>query len=321
ETGNFKPQFLTTPNLIEASQTIEEWENDVSKDDETENEILCRVLDSKKTKTAKKLALELRKYFEKSTCTESRSEKPTVSQYFVTSIFERCIKEKELWSSETGRLILKTRVLPQRCFPQFFSLALESNDIDLLKDCLFNLNGISESTLVDCLKFILRCNDEVFPTCENTEIWKETNSPCSLSRARYLSLVLSHSINDAFLQTNLRKLHFEETMLFMKFLLCVIKWWSITLQDLLQLEGSVHTLSYTQVLDWAALTLNAHFTQLILIPEAQTLLVNLHKVIAEQITTHEQLDQLDGPLRHFKKHEPLPKNDRISAYSMENIEL
>jgi hypothetical protein len=30
------------------SQTIEEWENDVSKDDETENEILCRVLDSKK---------------------------------------------------------------------------------------------------------------------------------------------------------------------------------------------------------------------------------------------------------------------------------
>ena len=33
------------------SQTIEEWENDVSKDDETENEILCRVLDSKKVDT------------------------------------------------------------------------------------------------------------------------------------------------------------------------------------------------------------------------------------------------------------------------------
>ena len=39
-----------------------------------------------------------------------------------------------------------------------------------------------------------------------------------------------------------------------------------------------------QVLDWAAMTLNAHFTQLILIPEAQSLLVNLHKVIAEQVS-------------------------------------
>lgn len=31
------------------------------------------------------------------------------------------------------------------------------------------------------------------------------------------------------------------------------------------------------------MTLNSHFTQLILMPEAQTLLVNLHKVIAEQV--------------------------------------
>ena len=43
-------------------------------------------------------------------------------------------------------------------------------------------------------------------------------------------------------------------------------------------------ISYSQVLDWAALTLNSHFTKLIFVPEAQTLLVNLHKVIAEQVS-------------------------------------
>ena len=316
-----KPQFLTTPKLIEPGQSVDEWERNVSKDDEAENEMLCRLLDVRKTKTAKKLASELRKYFETFTLAESHSEKPTVSQYFVTSIFERCTREKDLWSSETGRLILQTCVLPQRCFSQFLSLVWENNDIAFLQECFFSLNGISESTLVDCLKFVLRCKDDSFPTCEGTEFWEETNSPCSLSRAKYLSLVISHPINDVFLQTSLKKLHFEEVLVFLKFLLYLIKCWSITLRDLLRMEKSTHILSFSQILDWAALTLNAHFTQLILMPETQTLLVNMHKVIAQQIATDEHYQQLNGYLTHFKKHEPLPENDYSSAYVIESIEF
>ncbi|XP_028395317.1 nucleolar protein 11-like isoform X2 [Dendronephthya gigantea] len=318
---NIKPQFLTMPKLIEPNQSIGGWMNDVEKDDEIENEILCHLLDSKKTKTAKKLASELRKHLEKQTAKESDDEKPTVSEYFVTAVFERCMKEKDLWSTETGRLLLKTHVLPQRCISTFFSLVLENNDIHLLQDCFQHLNGIPELTLVECLKFLLRCKEDILPAYEDDGNWTQINSPCSLSRAKYISLVLAHPINDAFLQNSLRKLQFEETLLFMKFLLHLMKCWSTTVQNLLHLESCNHKLSYAQVLDWAALTLNAHFTELILIPEAQTLLVNLHKVVAEQITTYNLLGELDGYLNHFKEHEPLPKSDRMSAYTIETMDL
>ena len=38
-----------------------------------------------------------------------------------------------------------------------------------------------------------------------------------------------------------------------------------------------------QVLDWASLLLNAHYTQLVLMPEAHEMLVSFHQVVEEQV--------------------------------------
>lgn len=37
------------------------------------------------------------------------------------------------------------------------------------------------------------------------------------------------------------------------------------------------------MLDWAGLLLNAHYTQLVLMPEAHELLVSCHKLVAQQV--------------------------------------
>ena len=37
------------------------------------------------------------------------------------------------------------------------------------------------------------------------------------------------------------------------------------------------------MLDWAGLLLNAHYTQLVLVPEAHELLVSCHKLVAQQV--------------------------------------
>jgi hypothetical protein len=39
------------------------------------------------------------------------------------------------------------------------------------------------------------CEDDVFPTCESTEFWDEANSPCILSRAKYLYPFLSPNLS------------------------------------------------------------------------------------------------------------------------------
>ena len=47
---------------------------------------------------------------------------------------------------------------------------------------------------------------------------------------------------------------------------------------------AVHVL---QVLDWAGLLLNAHYTQLVITPEAHELLVSCHKIVAQQVNEHQ----------------------------------
>lgn len=37
------------------------------------------------------------------------------------------------------------------------------------------------------------------------------------------------------------------------------------------------------MLDWTGLVLNAHYTQLVLMPEAHELLVSCHKLVAQQV--------------------------------------
>ncbi|XP_046856490.1 nucleolar protein 11-like [Xenia sp. Carnegie-2017] len=317
EENNKKPQFLTTPSLFHPSKSIEEWKRDVLRIDETENEILCKLLDGKKTNTAKKLLLELKKTTEK--CSTSNE---TVSQFLVTSVFERCANEKEMWTPDIGNLILNTAVLPSRYFSQFLSLVMEKNDMLLFRNCLCTLKGIPESCLVECLKFILRYDDVMFSSPAFVpDVWVETSPPCPLSKAKMISLVLSHPINDAFLQSSLRKLNFDDVMILLQFLLHIMKCWSPLLNDVLCFQESLHKPTYSKILDWSALILNAHFTQMILVPDSQTLLINFHKIVGEQIISLEHLEQLDGYLTHFKDHESLPYNNRMSSYSIEQMEL
>lgn len=332
-----KPVFLATPKLLKPSESVQSWTELVLKADEPEDEILARLLDPKKTTTAKQLALELQDYYENKCPKISEDElkqlskrqkkrnaikqAACVSQYFVTSIFERCVKEKELWSRETGNFLLKANTLPQSCLSQFLDFVLQNNDLKLLQECFRTLNGIPETSVVECLKYILRAADDGFVSCGRAEEWLQTGFPCSLSKAKCLCLILSYPINDVFMQACLRKLQFEDTLLFVKFLLHIIRCWSLSLRDLLKPEESKHKFSYAQILDWAALLLNAHFTQLIILPEAQTLLVDLHQVVAQQVNAYEDLEKLEGYLSHFKTHEPLPKKDCLGAYTIESMDL
>ena len=44
---------------------------------------------------------------------------------------------------------------------------------------------------------------------------------------------------------------------------------------------------FGQVLDWAGLVLNAHYTQLVITPEAHELLVSCHKTVSQQVRDYQ----------------------------------
>jgi len=343
-----KPELLVTPKLARPGEALQSWSELIVKEDQVEKEVLQKLTDPFKTPTLDTFSAELENYMKlklskqdgKAEASTSASESgkasnvpfqgkfgkktEVLSQHFITSVLSRCINEKNFWARKSVSELVKTKCVPPSCSKELLDCVVEKNDLELLRECYENIKGISEDTIVLCVRHILSPEDQILPKESSQNIPEESQEddnfrrmPLGKTAAKYLCSILSYPVNDIFLQTSLKKLSFENALLLLKFLMYLMYHGLTGFDD----EVDCNTLKYPQVLDWAGLLLNAHYTQLVLMPEAHELLVSCHKLVAQQVRTYDKLRTLDSFLEHLEKRKPLPKTEKVGLYSIETLEL
>jgi len=342
---SFKPELLVTPKLARPGEALRCWSETIEKEDQVEKQVLQRLTDASKTPTIETFSSELKDYttlklskqddkLKESNAPEQGTSKPAVvpfqgkfgkktevlSQHFIAAVLTRCISEKKFWARESISELLRTKCVPSSSSKELLNCIVERNDLELLKECFENIKGISEDSVVLCLRHVLRQKDitskEKDP--ESSQANDDVNEmPLDKTSAKYLCSILSYPVNDAFLLPCLKNLSFEDALLLIKFLMYLMERCLTGFED----DVDCNTLKYPQVLDWVGLLLNAHYTQLVITPEAHELLVSCHKTVSQQIGTYGKLRTLESFLEHFKQQKPLPKAEKVGLYTLEVLEL
>ncbi|KAM4691700.1 nucleolar protein 11 [Rhinophrynus dorsalis] len=141
-------------------------------------------------------------------------------------------------------------------------------------------------------------------------------SPVSLKRATLLNSVLTSLYSETFLLPHLKDLSSAQVILFLRYLhfLYVKSSHNVTVN----LPGK-DVPSISQIMDWMSLVLDAHFTVMVLLPEAKKLLYKLHKFVRTQMRFYSELNKIEGSLSELQ--ESRRQNRDYGRYSIEILEL
>ncbi|XP_026158102.1 nucleolar protein 11-like [Mastacembelus armatus] len=139
--------------------------------------------------------------------------------------------------------------------------------------------------------------------------------PVGLHKAVLLNEVLQTAFSDTFLLPHLKDLSSHHVVLFLQYLQFLYQKYS---QDAFPQMHGLRSPSLTQIMDWVCLVLDAHFTTLVMTPEAKGLLLNLHSFVKSQVRLVSELGKIEGSLQELNKMKG--KKD-VGQYSIEVIEL
>ncbi|XP_071361870.1 nucleolar protein 11-like [Trachinotus anak] len=153
---------------------------------------------------------------------------------------------------------------------------------------------------------------------ENTEKTSTPSGqicPVGLHKAVLLNEILQTAYSDTFLLPHLKDLSSQHVVLFLQYLQFLYLKYS---QDAFPQMHGLRSPSLTQIMDWVCLLLDAHFTVLVMTPEAKGLLLNLHSFVKSQVRLVSELGKIEGSLQELNKMKV--KKD-VGQYSIEVIEL
>ncbi|KAM3865241.1 nucleolar protein 11-like [Diretmus argenteus] len=139
--------------------------------------------------------------------------------------------------------------------------------------------------------------------------------PVGLHKAVLLNEILQTAYSDAFLLPHLKDLSSQQVVLFLQYLQFLYLKCS---QDAFTQMPGLRSPTLTQIMDWMCLLLDAHFTVLVMTPEASGLLLNLHSFVKSQVRLFSELGKIEGSLQEL--HKIKVKKD-VGQYSIEVIEL
>uniref|UniRef100_A0A803XSA3 Nucleolar protein 11 n=2 Tax=Meleagris gallopavo TaxID=9103 RepID=A0A803XSA3_MELGA len=74
----------------------------------------------------------------------------------------------------------------------------------------------------------------------------------------------------------------------------------------------------SQIMDWMCLLLDAHFTVMVMLPEAKRLLSSMHKFVRAQVRFYSELNKIEGSLQELQR---IKCQTDTQAYSIEVLEL
>uniref|UniRef100_A0A3Q3VIX7 Nucleolar protein 11 n=1 Tax=Mola mola TaxID=94237 RepID=A0A3Q3VIX7_MOLML len=150
---------------------------------------------------------------------------------------------------------------------------------------------------------------------EKTSTLLEQSCPVGLHKAVLLNEVLMTACSDTFLLPHLKDLSSQHVVLFLEYLQFLYLKYS---QDASPQMPGVRSPSLTQVMDWVCLLLDAHFTVLVMTPEAKGLLLNLHSFVKSQVRLVSELGKIEGSLQELSN---MKRKEEVGEYSIEIIEL
>ncbi|KAL4648019.1 nucleolar protein 11 [Arapaima gigas] len=179
-------------------------------------------------------------------------------------------------------------------------------------------DGVLENGFSPVLLEEESCDVTVPPRKRKDEAnWSVLDVPCpvGVKKAALLNEILQTAHTESFLLPHLKDLTAQQVVLFLRYLkFLYLKYY----QDASTQTMGLRSPTATQVMDWVCLTLDAHFTVLVMVPEARDLLFQLHNFVRSQVRLICELGKIQGTLQDLHK---LKQGEDADLYSIEVIEL
>uniref|UniRef100_A0A8D0FXI3 Nucleolar protein 11 n=1 Tax=Strix occidentalis caurina TaxID=311401 RepID=A0A8D0FXI3_STROC len=156
----------------------------------------------------------------------------------------------------------------------------------------------------------------------DTKITKETHltaggefCPVGPQKAALLNAILHSAYSETFLLPHLKNLPAQQAVLFLRYLYYLYVKCSEKINTALP---GIRCPTISQIMDWMCLLLDAHFTVMVMLPEAKGLLSDLHRFVRAQVRFYSELNKIEGSLRELQRlnHQKDPQ-----TYSIEVLEL
>ncbi|XP_009562197.2 nucleolar protein 11 [Cuculus canorus] len=210
------------------------------------------------------------------------------------------------------------------CLELFLSLSeayLQSTDVNLESvicyiDVEFNNKEVKSEIVENGFNAELEKD-----SCE-TKITKETHltaagelCPVGPQKAALLNAVLQSAYSETFLLPHLKNLPAQQAVLFLRYLHYLHVKCSEKINTTLP---GIRAPTVNQIMDWMCLLIDAHFTVMVMLPEAKGLLSNLHRFVRAQVRFYSELNKIEGSLRELQR---LNHQKDIQTYSIEVLEL
>uniref|UniRef100_A0A672IIH5 Nucleolar protein 11 n=1 Tax=Salarias fasciatus TaxID=181472 RepID=A0A672IIH5_SALFA len=276
---------------------------------------------------------------------------PSVGQ-LAAVLVSRSLADPAFYSHSTLAQLVHTRCLCHSVCPDLVLLALERKDYFLCQLCLQFFPDIPEAVTCACLKAFISVPDvdvekmnlepesisfmetlisrqheqsglqNGFSPKSMEEDQSDTAAappghvcPVGLQKAVLLNEVLQTAYSDTFILPHLKELSSQHVVLFLRYLQFLYLRYSQA--PVSQMEGQ-RSPSLTQVMDWMCLLLDAHFTVLVMTPDAKGLLLDLHTFVKSQVKLVSELGKIEGSLQELSK---MKEKKDVGQYSIEVIEL
>ncbi|NXF79109.1 NOL11 protein, partial [Sclerurus mexicanus] len=168
-------------------------------------------------------------------------------------------------------------------------------------------NGFSEELDQDM------CDTKI-PTQAHSKSDSES-CPVGPQRAALLNTILHSAYSETFLLPHLKNLPAQQVILFLRYLYYLYVKCSEKVNTTLP---GVRSPTINQIMDWMCLLLDAHFTVMVILPEARELLSNLHKFVRAQVRFYSELNKIEGSLRELQRLNHLRDSQ---SYSIEVLEI
>ncbi|KAJ8264106.1 hypothetical protein GJAV_G00145240 [Gymnothorax javanicus] len=153
------------------------------------------------------------------------------------------------------------------------------------------------------------------PETEPPSLASDPTCPVRLKKAALLNEILQTAYSENFLLPHLKDLSAQQVLLFLRYLHFLYFKCS---QDVTTQTCGLRSPTIAQIVDWVGLLLDAHFTVLVMVPDAKELLSRLQKFVKSQVKLFSELGKIQGSLQEIHKLAP---TEDSSQYSIEVIEL
>ncbi|XP_048821377.1 nucleolar protein 11 [Lagopus muta] len=276
----------------------------------------------------------------------------------ISALMNRCKTDPMFYPRNFLVQMIQKRELSYSLCPDLMAVALEKKDVHLLQICLQRFPDIPEEITYACLKVFLSISDdylegtdvdlesvisyidiepnskvktEVVENGFSTELeedgcdvkgMKETHMmdnvefcPVGPHKAALLNAVLHSAYSETFLLPHLKDLPAQQAVLFLRYLHYLYVKCSEKINTTLP---GVLPPTISQIMDWMCLLLDAHFTVMVMLPEAKRLLSSMHKFVRAQVRFYSELNKIEGSLQELQR---IKCQENSQAYSIEVLEL